>query len=119
MPVGYSQGVPGEIVRLFVNGFGSGHGIGHNLMNKALAQALELPDAGDVGAPDKTFARIKTTQRVRVDASLSAVAFYQKWGFSEVGRGIVPGRETWPAIDIVQMEAHLPVSVVLASKLPT
>ncbi len=43
MPVGYSQGVPGEIVRLFVNGIGSGRGIGRNLMNKALAQALELP----------------------------------------------------------------------------
>nr|WP_285895563.1 GNAT family N-acetyltransferase [Epibacterium ulvae] len=107
-PVGYSQGVPGEILRLFVASQASGRGIGRGLMKKALAQALQRALVGGYTQPVQETVP-STTRCVRVSSSLGAVCFYQKWGFREVARGSVPGREALPAIEIVRMEAEFPL----------
>ncbi len=106
-PVGYSQGIPGEILRLFVAGQAMGRGIGRSLMRKAMTQALERPVENGCTRLRKTDAH-EGMRIVRVDASLGAVSFYQKWGFHEVARGTVPGREDLPTIDIVRMVAEIP-----------
>ncbi|MCK7612255.1 GNAT family N-acetyltransferase [Roseibium sediminicola] len=86
--VGFAQGVPGEVKRLFVDAAAVGLGAGAGLMERALADAR----AGGVDL-------------VRIDATLNAVSFYEKWGFRETGRGVFPGRTApLPQIDVVLLE---------------
>jgi len=90
-PVGFAHGEPGEVKRLFVDADFTGFGLGAGLMQRALADA-RLPKGGVV----------------RIEATLNAVPFYQKWGFTEFGTGVFPGREGLPAIDIVLLKAVFP-----------
>lgn len=86
--VGFAQGVPGEVKRLFVDAATVGLGAGAGLMERAL-----------------TDARAGGVDLVRIDATLNAVSFYEKWGFREVGRGVFPGRAApLPQIDVVLLE---------------
>lgn len=86
-PVGFSQAIPGEIVRLFVDSSCVGQGIGSALMNHALKDAVPF-GAGTA----------------KIVALLNAVDFYKKWGFRELERSVLPGREaSLPSIDIVNM----------------
>ena len=85
---GFSHAVPGEIVRLFVDVEYTGLGIGAELMRRALRDAL--PNGSG---------------HVKIDATLNAASFYEKWGFREVGRSVFPGRgPDLPAIDVIVME---------------
>ena len=88
IPVGFVHAVPGEIVRLFVDAAYAGRGLGSRLMQKGLDMAV--PKEGGT---------------VKIDATLNAVPFYQKFEFSEVGRSVFPGRgNDLPVIDVVVME---------------
>ncbi|WP_334192061.1 GNAT family N-acetyltransferase [Pararhodobacter sp.] len=89
LSLGFAQGEPGEVKRLFVRADHAGRGLGRALMERALADALA---AGD--------------RVVRIEATLNAVPFYHRWGFVEVGRGIFPGRDGLPQIDVVHLEAR-------------
>lgn len=85
---GYSHAVPGEIVRLFVDVRFTGIGIGAELMRRALRDALS-------GGSD----------HVKIEATLNAAPFYEKWGFVRVGRSVYAGRgPDLPAIDTILME---------------
>ena len=87
---GYSHAVPGEIVRLFVDVRFAGIGIGAQLMRRALRDAL----SGGTGC-------------VKIEATLNAASFYEKWGFRRVGRSVYAGRgPDVPAIDTILMEQH-------------
>lgn len=91
-PVGFAHGVPGEIMRLFVDAGHAGLGIGKGLMQRALMDAL----------PD-------TSGDVYIDATLNAVPFYQQWGFSVIGTGVFPGRDaTLPPIEIAKLHKLFP-----------
>lgn len=85
---GFSHAVPGEIVRLFVDVRFTGIGIGAELMRRALRDAL----AGGSGY-------------VKIEATLNAARFYEKWGFLRVGRSVYAGRgPDLPAIETILME---------------
>lgn len=87
-PVGFSHGIQGEVMRLFVDADYIGVGAGAGLMKRALQDAL--PNG---------------TGKVRIEATLNAVPFYKKWGFSEIGTGVFSGRdESLPPIKIVILE---------------
>jgi len=87
-PIGFAHGVPGEIVRLFVASNHVGIGVGAGLMHRALRDALP-----------------KGIRNVKIDATLNAVPFYEKWGFIIVGTGLVSGRDAaLPPISIVKLE---------------
>lgn len=87
-PVGFSQGEPGEVKRLFVDADFVGLGIGAELMERALEDAR----SGD-------------KKTIVIEATLNAVPFYKKWGFDVVSEGIFPGREGLPPIRIVRLTA--------------
>lgn len=85
---GFSHAIPGEIVRLFVDVRFTGLGIGAELMRRALRDAL----SGGSGF-------------VKIEATLNAAPFYEKWGFLRVGRSVYAGRgPELPAIETVLME---------------
>ena len=87
-PIGFAHGEPGEIVRLFVDANQTSIGAGTGLMQRALKDAL--PNGSG---------------KVKIEATLNAVSFYQKWGFEKVGEGVFSGRdENLPPIDIVMLE---------------
>ncbi|MEP3864833.1 MAG: GNAT family N-acetyltransferase [Paracoccaceae bacterium] len=87
-PVGFAHGEPGEIIRLFIDADHTGMGAGAGLMQRALEDAL--PNG---------------TGKVKIEATLNAVPFYQKWGFTKVGESVFSGRdENLPAIDVVILE---------------
>ncbi len=87
-PIGFAHGEPGEVVRLFVDAAHTGLGAGAGLMQRALEDAL--PDGRG---------------KVKIEATLNAVPFYQKWGFAKVGVGVFSGRdENLPPIDVVMLE---------------
>jgi GNAT superfamily N-acetyltransferase len=87
-PIGFAHGEPGEVVRLFVDADHTGRGAGAGLMRRALEDAL----------PDRTG-------KVRIEATLNAVPFYQKWGFERVGDGVFSGRDaSLPPIDVIILE---------------
>lgn len=87
-PVGFSQGEPSEVKRLFVDADFTGLGIGAGLMERALDDA-----------------RSGNRKAIVIEATLNAVPFYKKWGFVEVSEGIFPGREGLPPIRIVRLSA--------------
>lgn len=90
-PVGFSQGVPGEVKRLFVDADHAAHGLGRALFIRALADAC--PNGGG---------------RVFIEATLNAVPFYEKWGFRKTGQGVFAGRAAHlPVIDVVYLEAQI------------
>jgi GNAT superfamily N-acetyltransferase len=89
-PAGFSHAEPGEIIRLFVDVDYTGLGIGAELMRRALGDALP-----------------RGSGLVKIDATLNAVPFYEKWGFATVGKSVFPGRGSeLPEIDVVMMEQH-------------
>ncbi len=84
-PIGFSHGVPGEVVRLFVAASQTGKGVGVGLFERALADA-----------------RVNWVGPVTIEATLNAVPFYKKFGFVEVGPSLFGGREAeLPAIETV------------------
>lgn len=88
IPVGFAHGIPGEVLRLFVKAKSIGLGAGAGLMRRALQDAL--PNG---------------TGKVRIDATLNAVSFYEKWGFTKVGSSVFSGRsKDLPPIEITKME---------------
>ena len=87
-PIGFAHGVPGEIIRLFVDEDCVGMGVGAELMQLALQDALPN-NAG----------------KVTIEATVNAVPFYEKWGFETVGLGFFSGRDKdLPPIKIVNLE---------------
>ncbi len=87
-PIGFAHGEPGEVVRLFVDADHTGIGAGAGLMQRALEDAL----------PNKYG-------KVKIEATLNAVPFYQKWGFAKIRDGVFSGRdESLPPIDIAILE---------------
>jgi GNAT superfamily N-acetyltransferase len=87
-PIGFAHGEPGEVMRLFVDADHTGLGAGAGLMQRALEDAL----------PDRTG-------KVRIEATLNAVPFYQKWGFETVGEGVFSGRDaSLPPIDVMLLK---------------
>ncbi|WP_417713365.1 GNAT family N-acetyltransferase [Pseudophaeobacter arcticus] len=85
VPVGFSHGVPGEVVRLFVAASQTGKGVGVGLFERALADARTSWDGP-----------------VTIEATLNAVPFYKRFGFVEVGPSIFGGRDPeLPAIKTV------------------
>ena len=93
-PIGFAHGVPGEVKRLFVDAGHVGKGVGAGLMERALKDSLP----GGAGT-------------VKIDATLNAVPFYQRWGFEEIGHSVFPGRDDdLPTIDVVVLERVFPSS---------
>jgi len=87
-PIGFAHGEAGEVVRLFVDADHTGLGAGAGLMQRALEDAL----------PNKSG-------KVKIEATLNAVPFYQRWGFAKIGDGVFSGRDnTLPPIDIAILE---------------
>ncbi len=83
-----AQASPGEIKRLFIDADHAGKGIGSKLMELALDDAL----------PARTGA-------VKILALLNAAPFYEKWGFRQIARTVLPDRdEGLPPIDIIEMK---------------
>lgn len=84
-PIGFSHGVPGEVVRLFVAASQTGKGIGVGLFERALIDA-----------------RVNWEGPGTIEATLNAVPFYKKFGFVEVGASVFGGRGAdLPAIETV------------------
>ena len=87
-PIGFAHGEAGEVVRLFVDSDHTGLGAGVGLMQRALEDAL--PNKGG---------------KIKIEATLNAVPFYQRWGFEKVGDGVFSGRDkTLPPIDVAILE---------------
>ncbi|MBN9670630.1 GNAT family N-acetyltransferase [Roseibium aggregatum] len=87
VPIGFAHGVPGELKRLFVDADHAGRGVGAALLERALRDTT--PDGHGI---------------VKIEATLNAAPFYEKWGFKEVGRSVFPGRdEGLPQIDVIVM----------------
>jgi putative acetyltransferase len=88
MPIGFAQGIPGEIKYLFVDADHAGKGVGAELMERALHDA-----------------RSDGVDTVKIIATLNAVPFYMKWGFQKIKQTVLPDRDdSLPPIDIVEME---------------
>ncbi len=88
VPIGMAQASPGEIKRLFIDSDHAGKGIGSRLMELVLNDALP-----------------SGTGTVKILALLNAAPFYEKWGFREIARTVLPDRdEGLPPIDIIEME---------------
>jgi putative acetyltransferase len=69
--VGFCEGVPGEVVAVYVIPEAARQGVGRRL----LAKALERASVGQAS--------------VRLTATLNAVGFYERFGFVQVGRTTV------------------------------
>ena len=54
-----------------------------------------------------TDARAGGVTKIIIDATLNAAPFYERWGFYRTGKGIFPGREGLPAIDIIHMAQNV------------
>ncbi|MEP4037036.1 GNAT family N-acetyltransferase [Pseudophaeobacter sp.] len=87
-PIGFSHGVPGEVVRLFVAAGQTGKGAGIALFERALADART-----DWDGP------------VTIEATLNAVPFYKRFGFVEIGPSVFGGRgPELPAIKTIVLK---------------
>ena len=84
--VGFGEGVPGEIVAVFVDPVFAKRGIGSAL----LAHTLHLAQ--------------RNHGTVRLESTLNAVSFYERFGFSQVERSVV--RRNRVEIPIVVMQRH-------------
>lgn len=81
--IGFSEGVPGEVVAVFVDPAFANRGVGSLLFERALSLA-------EVGQ-----------QSVRLESTLNAVPFYERFGFVQVERSTV--RRNQVEIPIVVM----------------
>jgi GNAT superfamily N-acetyltransferase len=72
MIVGFGEAIPGAIIAVYVDPIAVKHGVGSAIMH----HALEITRYGHVGP-------------VRLEATLNAVGFYQRFGFHEVERSSV------------------------------
>jgi GNAT superfamily N-acetyltransferase len=85
--VGFGEAIPGEVVAVFVDPAFGGRGIGSSLLRHALF-----------------FARAEHRGPVRVESTLNAVGFYERFGFAETGRSVV--RRNQVEVPIVIMERN-------------
>lgn len=91
IPIEFAHAVPGELKRLFVYVRYAGKGVGAALMERALLDAQQ----NESGA-------------IKIDATLNAVPFYEKWGFKQIGKSFFPGRdESLPQIDVIVLELKI------------
>ena len=84
--VGFGEGVPGEVVAVFVDPACVNRGIGSQLLERA----LQLAQA------DRRI--------VRLESTLNAVGFYEKFRFLQVERSVV--RRNHVAVPVVVMQRH-------------
>ncbi|OQA33303.1 MAG: putative N-acetyltransferase YafP [Betaproteobacteria bacterium ADurb.Bin341] len=73
--IGFSEGVPGEVVAVFVDPNFANRGIGGLLLGHALRLARG------------------SEQPVRLEATLNAVPFYERFGFTQGERSVVRRNE--------------------------
>ena len=86
--VGFVDAVPGEIYRLFLLPEVAGQGLGKRLMEIGIALAKTNHDGP-----------------LKVEATLNAKAFYERFGFRQTGTGFFAGRNgEWPPIEVVYLE---------------
>jgi len=85
--VGFVDAEPGEVTRLFVLPEAAGSGLGQRLLDIGVAQA-----------------RLGHRGPVRLEATLNAEAFYQRYGFRSTGRGRFSHGLGGEPIEIVYME---------------
>lgn len=83
--IGFCEGVTGEVRAVFVDPAWTGRGVGKALLLRALQLAATEP-----------------LSPVRLEASLNAVAFYERHGFHEVARSTV--RRNTVDVPVVIME---------------
>ncbi|PKO71158.1 MAG: GNAT family N-acetyltransferase [Betaproteobacteria bacterium HGW-Betaproteobacteria-14] len=84
--VGFGEGVPGEVVAVFVDPVFVNRGIGSILLEHTLRLTQEHQGT------------------VRLESTLNAVGFYERFGFSQVERSLV--RRNQVEIPIVVMQRH-------------
>jgi GNAT superfamily N-acetyltransferase len=85
--VGFGEGVPGEIVAVFVDPDFASRGIGSALLKHTLRLAHEHRGP------------------VRLESTLNAVGFYERFGFSQVERSVVRRNQIEIPIVIMQRRA--------------
>ena len=86
--VGYVDAIPGEIVRLFIRPECSGKGLGRQLMDIGLEAA-----------------KSEGHEKIKIEATLNAVSFYEHFGFSVVGQSFFSSeRGEYPEISTLIME---------------
>lgn len=85
--VGFVDAEPGEVTRLFVLPEAAGSGLGQRLLDIGVAQARR-----DHRGP------------IRLEATINAEAFYQRYGFRSTGRGQFSHGLGGEPIEIVHME---------------
>src|SRR5262245_26962370 len=85
--VGFVEAEPGEVTRLFLLPTASGRGLGSRLLQIGIEQARR----GYGG-------------KIKVEATLNAVRFYEKHGFKILGGGYASHTFGGPPIAIVHME---------------
>lgn len=84
--VGFGEGVPGEVVAVFVDPEFVNRGIGSVLLEHALRLAQEHRGP------------------VRLESTLNAVEFYERFGFSQIERSVV--RRNQVEVPVVVMQRH-------------
>lgn len=85
--VGFGEGAPGEVVAVFVDPAFLNRGIGSALLQHALRLAREQHQGS-----------------VRLESTLNAVGFYERFGFTQRNRSVV--RRNRVEVPIVVMERH-------------
>lgn len=85
--VGFVDVEPGEVTRLFLLPEAAGAGLGQQLLDIGVAQA-----------------RLGHSGPIRLEATLNAEAFYQRYGFRSTGRGQFSHGLGGEPIEIVYME---------------
>ena len=85
--VGFVDAEPGEVTRLFLLPTASGRGLGSRLLRIGIEQARRGHDG-----------------KIKLEATLNAVGFYEKHGFKVLGSGYTSHSLGGPPISIVYME---------------
>ena len=88
--LGFVDTAPGVVTRLFVRPEAAGQGLGRCLLELGVAAALR-------------------DGCVRLESTLNAVAFYERYGFKAVGRQNYQHELGGLPVEIVQMVYHAPV----------
>ena len=88
--LGFVEAKTGEILKLFIDPTMAGRGVGSALMNLGMALAAE----GNGNNP------------IRVEATLNALAFYERFGFKRIGTGYWShGNDHIPPIEVVILQS--------------
>ena len=85
--VGFVDAEPGEVTRLFILPEAAGSGFGQRLLDIGVAQA-----------------RLGHSGPIRLEATINAEAFYQRYGFRSTGRGQFSHGLGGEPIEIVYMQ---------------